>query len=446
MRYLIATNVFFFNAVQALYFESQPQRGASSNVSVGSNTTDGKTNFTGHSANITKLSPANSAVDSNGTITELSSARSEMERMNELFGNSASAKVAACKSLFELLHMTHENFTKMQPLEAQNAILESRADVHAIEAMKLYPSNVQVQLACADTLGSMAVWNPAALATMGDHGAVEVIAAALKRFPSDMAMQFKCSSLGSFADADDFVGRANLVRVEETGVIRTVLQAFDDHIHNVTMAMSVLAFLSSACHSSKMKQEMVRHGFPTKLVLVMRDYAGTLAPTEAVRGEALGILSRCFMDAPQMFDRMVHAGLIEAIVGTMVDATNGVFVDVMDNRRAQRNSMFILRKLATHKRSYRDAIVKAGAVDQIQAAINFTLAKPHGGCRTLEALLGPELPENCTRFIQEADAGLAHLYRIKAQFDKLNETRQTALKPILVRDRGKFVKMVMGSP
>mmetsp|Transcript_64457 Transcript_64457/g.181359 ORF Transcript_64457/g.181359 Transcript_64457/m.181359 type:complete len:445 (+) Transcript_64457:84-1418(+) len=443
MRCFFATSVLFHNAVQALYFEGQPHRGASSNVSVGSNTTDG-TNSTEHSANLTKLGPATSAVDSNGTSTELSSARSEMERMRELFGHSASAKVAACKSLFELLHMTHEDFTTMQPLEAQNAILESRADVHAIEAMKLYPNNVQVQLACADTLGSMALWNPAARATMGDHGAVEVIADALKRFPSDVAVQFKCSSLGSFADVDDVVGPANLVRVEETGVIRTVLQAFDDHIHNVTMAMSALSFLSGACLSSKMKQEMVGRGFPTKLVLVMRDYAGTLAPEEAVRGEALGVLSRCFMDAP-MFDRMVHAGLIEAIVGTMVDATNGVFVDVMDNRRAQQNSMFILRKLANHKRSYRDAIVKAGAVNQIQAAINFTLAKPRGGCRTLAALLGPELPENCTRIIQEADAGLAHLYRIKAQFDKLNQTRQTALKPILVRDKGKFVKMVMGS-
>lgn len=343
----------------------------------------------------------------------------------KLFENNESAQVAACRALQDTAHMTTYNFAKLRPQEIQDTIMEEGGDVRAIKAMNMYPDNVEIQKTCMGTLGAIAIWSPKSFLAMGRHGAIETMANALKRFPDNIQMQKMCSTLGAFLDFNGTEARENLDRVEKSGVTGAVLNALDDYSHDGTMVISALSFLSNACLSSKLKTEMIEHGFLPKSVALMQEHANAtdgFGNPLRIRGEVIGILSQCFMDTAEARNHLVDAGLVEAIVGTMDDAMRGIYVDVVDNPRMQHNAMYIIRELARHRKAHKEAIVKAGAVNRIMAALNYTLAKPRQGCKTVATLLDRNLPVPCPEILKVTDEYFEQLARQRQNATRKNTT------------------------
>jgi len=288
-----------------------------------------------------------------------------------------------CNHLSSLVELTKEQWEHLKPSPRQDKALAMGLDLLAIGAMQRFPSNGIVQKKCSFALKSLAQWNAPAFGTLGEHGAIEALAASVQAFPDDPDMLMLAGNIPALTDfKSDPRSQKNLQRLEKTGVAETVLTGMKRFANRSDITLTGLCFFSNACAPPALNAKMVQQGYLEDSVEMMRRHGKKVG----VSGEVVWLADKCFSDDEAQLRREADAGLLEEVVLTLRAASAGLKTDVIGNERMFRNAMSLLGKFARAGDAYRARIVRAGAEAEILAGLSSGLVKPSKACPCLEAL------------------------------------------------------------
>merc|ERR550532_692264 len=132
--------------------------------------------------------------------------------------DNASAQLVGCQQVGEIARPTHEEFSRVQANNDQDKLVSLGADMLAMDAMRRFPEDVGLLMACMSALSALAQWNAGLYGPMGDRGAVEVMAEALKHHSDKPEILAAAGSMGSFTDFPDPGALRNLDRTAKAHV------------------------------------------------------------------------------------------------------------------------------------------------------------------------------------------------------------------------------------
>lgn len=230
----------------------------------------------------------------------------------------------------------------------------------ATKALKDFSNVASLQLACTRLLAAMASWNHDAALAVGTAGALDPVMEAVKKFggkhPSLLVMaariqdnslenKYKMDALGGFQVVRDLANEYTTPRVE----------------------MAAQCFFATACGPHDITADLATSGYIPRAIRVMREFPGE----KGIRGEVLTVISKCFIPKPKYHYSLMAEGIVEQTLATMKDEiANIAELDDADPVHLYTNAMNVLSSLAAENETWHDAIVTAGAIEEIGNALN----------------------------------------------------------------------------
>mmetsp|Transcript_99834 Transcript_99834/g.291273 ORF Transcript_99834/g.291273 Transcript_99834/m.291273 type:complete len:439 (+) Transcript_99834:79-1395(+) len=279
--------------------------------------------------------------------------------------------------------------------DLQEVMVGLGAQELAISAMQRFPQQWQLQVACSSMLSASVQWKEPLARHGGDAGAIEVMMAAIKRFPEVPEVRGIFAQVGAFCD---FV-QENRQRVNRAGGVELALQSARDY-YDAGTETSIQCFFSTQCPTpAENTAAMVTGGYIPFSVQVMRDF-----PQAPARGEVLWVLNMCFDRDTTHLAAMVDAGIIKETIKVLNDGSAaGTFADIdpiSSDTRIGNAGMSLLGSLVRENVTVRNMAVDAGAIEAIASVLlafgDQSEHMPFGGeldilptaCMTLTSLVG----------------------------------------------------------
>jgi len=166
--------------------------------------------------------------------------------------------------------------------------------------------------------------------------------------------------IGGFCDFD-FDNRR---KVEQLGGIDLAFNITRKHYFPQTV-LGLQCLASTQCWPAENHARMKRNGYVSWTPQQMRDF-----PTEiGIRGEGIYVMGYCFGGEADSDASMVENGMIEEIVSSLRDAPHAQLDVLATTDRVYYYGMGLLATLGHESPQYRDRAVRAGAVEQVAAAM-----------------------------------------------------------------------------
>merc|ERR1712151_116133 len=247
-------------------------------------------------------------------------------------------------------------------------------------------------------LSLAAQWNLRIAITLGQGGAIRTGIAAVRRHPNRPELHGIMANIGSFCDWD----QDNQYLAASLGAIELFQDVAKDNKERITTQLKFQCFCSTLCQRPDLRNRMVQEGYiEHSLVAMTANPHFNRTGEEAYHyGEVLFVLGYCFMQRQQDREAMFDGGILEHVIQGMRDE-HSVELDFLGRQRMWGTSIKMLLDLARGNTTYRDAIVRAGAIPEILAAMRdaprpestqmVSIVTP--GCEALLAL-GVGNPEN----------------------------------------------------
>jgi len=213
----------------------------------------------------------------------------------------------------------------------------------SVEAMRRFPEDKGVQLACAGAAGGQSLFNRGNMALAGELGAVELVVAIMRRWPEDPTTQIGGVS-GCFMD----FSAVNRDRWARAGGIELNIASVRTHYSRPDVVVQAAYGFSSGTHSPN-EQRFADAGGIELVVDLMRDHAKSVR----VREECMQATRPLVELSDSLRAHVVEAGYIPWLVATMRDAPT----DKHQLQLACAN----LRELAGRNATHLAMAVKGGA-------------------------------------------------------------------------------------
>lgn len=249
----------------------------------------------------------------------------------------------------------------------------------AVEAMRKWPDNENLQVACHILLTQIAAWNEKAQLALGGTGALQVSVDAIKKF----GVKYPDVLVGQSGYYKDFCV-PNRYKVDKLGGTEAVWKLVNEH-YNGEMERNAQCFFSNACSPDDLSAKLAKLGYITHSLKAMRDFR----EEPGVRGEIIAIMSLCFTTDKNYLKTYVDGGMIHELIAAMHDEGLGVVeLDVAGSARLYPYAMNLLKQLALTDPTWHDEIIHAGGPHQI---VDTVLNHGNGNIRLNTIGLGDDL-------------------------------------------------------
>lgn len=262
----------------------------------------------------------------------------------------------------------------------QDKFLSLGADKLIIDAMRRFPEDTSLLAPCISALSGMAQWNAPVYGVMGEHGAIEAIANAIKHNSNSMDILRTAGCLGSFTDFQDEGAAKNLDRTAKTNVTTEILHAMSEYIDNGGVILQGLCYFSNACRPPALNVQMVDAGYLEDSVIMMQKHK---RDRPGVRGEVIWVNDECFVPKVEYRNRLAKAGYLQEVIDTMQSINNGTKEDVLLNSRTFANACNTLVLYAEDDAAHKAAIKEAGGVDTIKQGTEMHNVDDNSKCSQL---------------------------------------------------------------
>mmetsp|Transcript_5050 Transcript_5050/g.14757 ORF Transcript_5050/g.14757 Transcript_5050/m.14757 type:complete len:383 (+) Transcript_5050:95-1243(+) len=237
----------------------------------------------------------------------------------------------------------------------------------AVTAMKRFPTDFMVQIACSDMLGESVIWKEDLARRGGRAGAIEHMLTAAHRFEAAPGVARILGSIGAFCD---FLPD-NRRRVKRAGGIDLAFRLLKDQHHDHYTQLAIQCFFSTMCQRESNPREnfeaMIQGGYLPSTVKMMRDWPWTPAS-----GEALFVIEMCFSGNDDHAATMVDLGIInETIRFLELGTSTGSFAPVdpiYQETRIGISGTALLAYIAKNE-TFRKMTVDAGGIEAITSMV-----------------------------------------------------------------------------
>jgi len=309
-----------------------------------------------------------------------------------MFPGSAEVQRTGCETVNSIARPVGYDFEHTICNGDQDELVSLGADTLIIGAMRRFPDDVDLLSACISALSGLAQWNAPTYGVMGEHGAVEAIASAIKHHPDDTTLLGTVGCLGSFTDFDDEGAHRNLERTAATNVTSAILQGMTQYIDDGGIVLQGLCYFSNACRPASMRAQMVDAGYIEGSVRMMQLHRHD---TPGVRGEVIWVNDECFAADAGHRARLARAGFLPEVVDTLRSINGGGREDVMTNERTFNNACHLLVLFAGGSAEHRAALQEAGCAEVVRQGLALRRVGAASACPALRALGEESLPAAC---------------------------------------------------
>lgn len=225
----------------------------------------------------------------------------------------------------------------------------------AIKAMRKWPEDEDLQLACLVLLTEVGMWNSKTQEMLGDMGALEVSVEAIKNFGVKAPMII--GLVGYFKNSCE----KNRYIIDKLGGTDLVWKLLNDN-YNKDMELYAQCFFASSCQPTILTEKLANLGYITHSMKALQDFRNE----PGIRGEIISLASMCFSDDPNYLKTWVDEGIIRELVAVMHDeSVGGVELDMAGEARLYHQSMAMLEAIAKSNAAWHDEVIRAGAAEQI---------------------------------------------------------------------------------
>jgi len=166
--------------------------------------------------------------------------------------------------------------------------------------------------------------------------------------------------IGGFCDFD----LDNRRRVEQLGGIDLAFNITRKHYTPQTV-LGLQCLASTQCWPAENHAGLKRNGYVSWTPQQMRDFPDV----GGIRGEGIYVVGYCFGGEADSDAAMVENGMIEEIVSSLRDAPHAQLDVLATTDRVYYYGMGLLATLGHERPEYRERAVRAGAVEQVAAAM-----------------------------------------------------------------------------